>query len=156
VQARRRGRRTQVRPPLLAVPAQCTGVGIDLVALDEFAEVFERRVTLRRVFTRQGLAYCMARPRATQHLAARFAAKEAAFKAVGTGWAHGVTWRDAEVVSQPGAPPSLVMRGELARRAKALGDPQAQVSLTHSGGYAAAIVMLIARPAAARGVGGGR
>jgi holo-[acyl-carrier protein] synthase len=118
------------------------GVGIDLVDIAELAEVMARPRMLARVFTRRELAYCRGRAKPMQHLAVRFAAKEAAFKAIGTGWANGVTWRDAEVVAAPGQAPRLVARGELARRGKALGAARFHVSLSHSGAYAAAVVVV--------------
>jgi holo-[acyl-carrier protein] synthase len=119
-------------------------VGIDLVDLAEFSAIMERYPRwLGRVFTRHERAYCRDRPRPMQHFAARFAAKEAAFKAIGTGWANGVAWRDAEVISVTGKAPELVARGELARRARALGARGFHVSLTHSGSYAAAVVLLV-------------
>jgi holo-[acyl-carrier protein] synthase len=121
----------------------CLGVGIDLVELGEFAQIMEGRPRLLdRVFTDHELAYCRERHEPMQHLAARFAAKEAAFKAIGTGWAHGVTWLDAEVAAQPGAAPALLAHGELARRARELGAQRFHLSLSHSGGYATAIVVL--------------
>lgn len=120
----------------------CIGVGIDLVDIAELAEVIARPRMLARVFTRREVAYCRARAQPMQHFAARFAAKEAAFKAIGTGWANGVTWRDAEVVAAPGGAPQLVCRGELARRGKALGAARFHVSLSHSGTYAAAVVVV--------------
>jgi holo-[acyl-carrier protein] synthase len=134
------------RRPQLAGARGYPGIGIDLVDLGEFSEIMARYPRwLSRVFTRRELAYCRARPRPMQHFAARFAAKEAAFKAIGTGWSSGVGWRDAEIVSTPGKPPSLIARGELARRTRALGATGFHVSLTHSGGYAAAVVMLVCR-----------
>jgi len=131
-------RRERTKPGLL-------GVGLDLVELDEFAEsVANRPSIVRRVFTPREVAYCDG-PRRVERLAARFAAKEAAFKAVGTGWAKGVAWRDAEVVaSKHGGSPTLVVRGELRKRARALGSTTFHLSLTHSGTYAAAIVLFVA------------
>lgn len=118
-------------------------VGIDLVEIAELADVMTRRPSmLERVFTEAELAYCRAKHEPMQHLAARFAAKEAAFKAVGTGWAGDITWHDAEVVAAEGGAPVLVAHGELARRSRALGSAF-QVSLTHSGAYAAAMVVLV-------------
>jgi holo-[acyl-carrier protein] synthase len=118
------------------------GIGIDIVELDEFAEsVGKRQRMLERVFTPRELAYCRARPAPMQHLAARFAAKEAAFKAVGTGWSKGVRWRDVEVVSGPGGRPLLVVRGALGRLSRAAAF---HVTLTHSGSYAAAVVVMLA------------
>ena len=120
------------------------GVGVDLVELEEFTTSVANRPTIvKRVFTPRERASCEG-PRRVEALAARFAAKEAAFKAVGTGWALGVTWRDVEVVSERGRAPELVVRGELKKRARARGGTTLQVSLTHSGSYAAAVVLLVA------------
>lgn len=119
-------------------------VGIDLVELAEFEAVMTRRTSmLERVFTADELRYCRAKHAPMQHLAARFAAKEAAFKAIGTGWAEGVAWHDAEIASAPSGAPQLIARGELARRARAHAF---QVSLSHSGTYAAAMVVVVPRP----------
>jgi holo-[acyl-carrier protein] synthase len=96
------------------------------------------------VFTAREIAYAGAGPARLERLAARFAAKEAAFKAAGVGWAKGVTWRDAEVVADPAGPPRLVARGALRRHARARGGTAFQLSLTHSGSYAAAVVLLVA------------
>jgi len=112
---------------------------VDLVELGEFdASVAKRPAMLARVFTARELAYCRARPRPLEHLAARFAAKEAAMKAVGTGWGQGVGWRDAEVLSAPGKRPELRVRGALRAHA---GPGRFEVSLSHSGGYAVAMVV---------------
>lgn len=130
--------------PLRPIVSRLAGVGIDLVDLAEFSDIMKRNPRLLgRVFTRRESMYCRERPTPVQHFAARFAAKEAAFKAVGTGWAAGVGWRDAEVLSSPGKPPLLRARGELARRARALGATGFHLSLTHSGGYAAAVVLVL-------------
>jgi holo-[acyl-carrier protein] synthase len=119
------------------------GIGIDIVDIAELTESVGDRPRMRaRVFTRRELEYCRSRPQPAQHLAARFAAKEAAFKAVGTGWARGVRWHDAEVISEAGKPPTLVLRGALLRRARKLGMVTSALSLTHSGAYAAALVVL--------------
>jgi holo-[acyl-carrier protein] synthase len=125
----------------------CTvpGVGLDLVDLTEFAQIMTKRPSvLERVFTPAELAYCQARAHPMQHLAARFAAKEAAFKAIGTGWAGGLTWHDAEVVPGATGAPVLRARGELARRSRALGARGFQISLSHSGNHAVAVVVLVA------------
>lgn len=123
-------------------------VGLDLVEIAELADVMTRRPQmLERVFTADELAYCRAKHAPMQHLAARFAAKEAAFKALGTGWAGDLTWHDAEVVTAANGAPSLVAHGELARRAR---GQAFEISLSHSGGYAAAMVMLVPRRARCR------
>lgn len=116
------------------------GVGIDLVELAEFqTSVLRRPSVARLVFSSRELAACTGRRR-VERLAARFAAKEAAFKAVGTGWANGMSLRDVEVVSTMRGAPRLVLRGELRRRVRSLGGTL-HVSLSHSGDYATAIVV---------------
>lgn len=120
------------------------GVGIDLVELAELeSTIAKRRTTLRRVFTKQELAACEDAVNRIEKLAARFAAKEAAFKAAGTGWGKGVQWHDAELVATRGAAPRLIARGGLAKRVKELGGTGFLVSFSHSGSYATAIVMLV-------------
>jgi holo-[acyl-carrier protein] synthase len=120
------------------------GVGIDLVELTEFAATIAKRATtLRRVFTKRELAACAKAVNRIEKLAARFAAKEAAFKAAGTGWGKGVEWHDAELVAKRGAAPVLIARGALRAHVKARGGTGFLVSFSHSGSYATAIVMLV-------------
>lgn len=122
------------------------GVGIDIIELSEVqATVLERPRMPGRVFTRSELAYCRGKARPVEHLAARFAAKEATFKALGTGWTGRVRWHDAEVIATAGQQPELVVRGALAKRARLLGATEFRLSLTHSGNYAAALVVISAR-----------
>jgi holo-[acyl-carrier protein] synthase len=119
------------------------GLGLDLVDASRIRRLRERRGEhfLRRVFTEAETESSLGRADPDLHLAARFAAKEAAMKALGTGWAQGVGWRDCEVVST-GGPPGLRLHGEAARRAESLGARKAHLSLSHDGGVAAAVVVL--------------
>jgi len=96
---------------------------------------------LDRVFTPTERAECLRRARPAVHLAARLAAKEAAMKALGTGWSLGVRWLDVEVQSSGGTPPRLRLEGVARTRADAQGVRQTLVSLSHDGGYALAVVM---------------
>ncbi len=110
------------------------GIGIDLIEIERLERALERRPRLaERLFTDAELAYANARRRPGRHLAARFAAKEAAIKALG----GGVAPREIEVVGS--APPRLVLRGRAAERAGA--GLQLGVSLTHSRELAAASVV---------------
>ncbi len=93
-----------------------------------------------RVFTPGEIAYCFERRRHAESFAARFAAKEAVMKALGTGYAQGVWWRDIEVV-RTGGPPRLVLRGGAQVRAMALGISRWHLSLTHTAGQALAHVI---------------
>ena len=119
------------------------GLGTDLVAIGRVEEVLSRHQErfLDRVFTPAEQADCLARARPAMHLAARLAAKEAAMKALGTGWSLGVRWQDVEVHSGVSAPPTLRLTGVAKERADARGIRQAMVSLSHDGDYAIAVVV---------------
>ncbi len=97
---------------------------------------------LHRVFTDAEIAYCLRHRDPAPHLAARFAAKEAAMKALGTGHAQGVLWRDIEVVRH-GGPPQLRFHGTAATRLTSLGATRALLSLTHAESVALAQVLLV-------------
>ena len=101
---------------------------------------------VRRVFDETESRDCERRARSHLHYAARFAAKEAYFKAIGTGWARGVGWKDVAVRSAGDGPPTLRIRGGAARRARLLGVTRSQLSLSHSGEYAVAVVVLEGSP----------
>jgi holo-[acyl-carrier protein] synthase len=119
-------------------------IGIDLVEIARIEEVFTRRGERfrARVFTEGEISYCERRASKLASYAARFAAKEAAMKALGTGWAEGVGWKDVEVVSGPGGAPTLDLQGKALERMREIGATRAFVSLTHSGNLAIAQVVL--------------
>ena len=124
-----------------------TGVGIDLVmvsrveaSLSRFGERF-----LRRVFTEGEIAYATSSPAATaERLAARFAAKEAAIKAIGLA-DHGVGWRDIEVAREDSGRCRLILHGAARAAADDAGVAELSVSLTHEGDYSAAVVLAISQ-----------
>jgi len=120
------------------------GLGIDVVEVARLAEALKRQGDrfVERVFTEGERAACESRADRVLALAARFAAKEACLKALGTGWAEGLGFRDVEVVREGNQPPRLVLHGEAMRRAEALGVVRSYVSLTHQPGLAAAVVIL--------------
>ena len=120
------------------------GLGIDVIEVARLAEALERHGDRfeQRVFTEAESAFCRARGDRVLALAARFAAKEACLKALGTGWAEGVGFRDVEIVRKDRQSPRLVLHGEAARRAGAQGVTRTHVSLTHQPGVAAAVVVL--------------
>jgi holo-[acyl-carrier protein] synthase len=97
---------------------------------------------LNRVFTPAEQAYCMRKRNAAESLAARFAAKEAAAKALGTGISRGVNWLEIEVVREPGGRPSLRFRGRAAEIAAQLGVAHAALSITHTTTLSMANVIL--------------
>jgi holo-[acyl-carrier protein] synthase len=121
------------------------GIGVDLAQIPRMRRVVERwdERFLRRVFTEEEIAYCRARRDPVPHLAARFAAKEAVFKALGTGLRMGVNWREIEVRRTRGQAPTVVLSGRCRALAEARGADRVLISLTHDGDYALAQVLLI-------------
>jgi holo-[acyl-carrier protein] synthase len=121
------------------------GIGIDLVPISRMREIIARwdERFLRRVFTDAEIAYCQARRDPIPHFAARFAAKEAALKALGTGLSLGVNWRELEVRRERGQPPSLVLSGRSREISRRRGGRRMLVTLTHDGDYAMAQAMLV-------------
>ena len=119
------------------------GHGIDIVEVGRIAAMVERHGArfLERVFTPGELGYARGRKRETEHLAARFAAKEAVLKAIGTGWRSGIGWRDVEIGVLPSGQPLVKVHGRAAEAATELGIERWVVSLTHSRRYAAASVI---------------
>jgi holo-[acyl-carrier protein] synthase len=120
------------------------GVGIDIVEIARFSQALARHGGRfeARVYTDAELTACQDRGDRILALAARFAAKEACLKALGTGWAEGIGFRDVEVVREGNTAPRLVFHGEAARRAAKCGVVRSHVSLTHQPGSAAAVVVL--------------
>ncbi len=120
------------------------GTGIDITEVGRIAASIERFGDrfLRRVFTGGEIRYCDSKANRAERYAARFAAKEAALKAIGTGWRHGVAWVDVEVTRQPGGRPTLVFHGKAAVFAEKLGVRRAALSLSHTAEHAIAQVIL--------------
>jgi holo-[acyl-carrier protein] synthase len=121
------------------------GVGVDLVDIARIARLLEDKGerAVRRLFSDGEAAYAAARAEPARHLAARFAAKEAAYKALaGTEHARGIGWRDIEVEVEWDGRPTLRLHGRAAERAAELGVVRAHVSLTHADHTAAAVVVL--------------
>jgi len=128
----------------VGVPVAVRGIGIDLVKVDRLMESLERfgRRMEMRLFTDSELEYCRSHKNPLPHLAARFAAKEAAFKAIGTGLSGGVGWKQAEVIQPGGQQPRLEYHGVALERFQALGCRHTHLSLTHDGGLAIACVVI--------------
>lgn len=120
------------------------GFGLDVVETARIARVLTRygRQFRERVFTPAELEEVRERVDETQALAARFAAKEACLKALGTGWGRGVGFRDIEVLRTDGGAPAIRLGGGTATRARERGVRAVHVSLTHETGVAAAAVIL--------------
>jgi holo-[acyl-carrier protein] synthase len=120
------------------------GLGMDATDIERIAASVDRygERFLNRVFTEGELEYCMRRRYPAPHLAGRFAAKEAGMKAIGTGHAFGVLWRDLEVVRH-GGPPQLQFHNAAARHFERLGASRALLTITHTDTLALAHVILI-------------
>lgn len=110
------------------------GTGIDLAEPKRLEAAVQRhgRRFLERVFTPAEIAYCERRRNPWERFAARFAAKEAAFKALGTGWRKGVRWRDVEVRNERSGRPTLALSGQAEKFAQATGVRNISLSLTHT------------------------
>jgi len=121
------------------------GIGIDVVQISRMREVIARweERFLRRVFTEGEIAYCRARRDPVPHFAARFAAKEAGLKALGTGLRLGIHWRELEVVRERGQAPTLVLSGRSREIGTSRGGRHMLLALTHDGDYALAQAMLV-------------
>ena len=119
------------------------GLGTDVVEIARVARYLERygeRFT-RRCFTEREIAYCGHYVNGAEQYAARIAAKEAASKALGTGWRDGVHWKCFEVDSLPSGKPFLRIHGRAAELASQMGLKNTNVSLTHDAGIAFAVVI---------------
>ncbi len=120
------------------------GSGIDLVEIDRIQHSLDRFGArfLHRVYTSEEQAYCLKKRNAAESLAARFAAKEAGAKALGTGISRGVSWLEIEVVREPGGRPTLRFHGRAAEIARWLNARHAALSITHTTHLAMASVVL--------------
>ena len=120
------------------------GTGVDLVEVPRIARSIERfgNHFLARVFTPAEIAYCQLKRNAAESFAARFAAKEAGAKALGTGIQYGVSWKELEVRRLPGGRPTLHFSGRASEFAQKLGVRHIALSLTHTREHAMAIVSL--------------
>ena len=119
------------------------GHGIDLVEVARIARLVDEHGQrfLDRCFTAHEQQCAQDTKRRNEHLAARFAAKEAVFKALGTGWSGGVAWTDVEVVRLPSGQPSLKVTGRAAEIAAQLGIREWHISITHTDAHAMASVI---------------
>lgn len=111
------------------------GTGMDATEIDRVQAMIDRYGDrfLRRVYTEGEIAYCQRKRNSAESFAARFAAKEAAMKALGTGHTQGVIWKSVEVVRGAGGPPSLALHDAALRRMQWMGGTRAVLTLTHSG-----------------------
>ena len=129
-----------------SVVSTIIGLGIDATDIPRIAATITRYGDrfIQRIFTEGEIAYCMRRRHPEIHFAGRFAAKEAAMKALGTGHTQNVLWRGVEVVRR-GGPPRLEFHGGAQRRFDSMGAGSSLLTITHSDALAIAQVMLFAR-----------
>jgi len=116
------------------VLSMIVGSGIDLVEISRIQQSVQRfgQRFLNRVYTPAEQAYCLRKRNSAESLAARFAAKEAGAKALGTGISHGVSWLEIEVVREPTGRPTIRFHGRAAEIAKAMGVSHVALSITHT------------------------
>jgi holo-[acyl-carrier protein] synthase len=120
------------------------GVGLDIQEIARMERALKRggAAFLRKTFAPAEIAYCRKQKRSSQHFCGRFCAKEAFFKALGTGWARGVKWQEVEVLRNHAGRPHLRLSGRTAELSRRAGVKTTWLSLSHSHGYAAATVVL--------------
>ena len=120
------------------------GLGVDITEVDRIEAAMARhgRAFLQRIFAPAEIAYCERHRNPYERYAARFAVKEAAMKALGTGWSDGVRWVDIEVTRHPSGRPTLTLHGATEEHARRLGVRNISLSITHTDGTAFAEVIL--------------
>jgi holo-[acyl-carrier protein] synthase len=113
---------------------QVLGHGVDMIEIPRIARMVERHGFrfLERVYTQTEQAYCKDKKRMFEHLAARFAAKEAVLKALGTGWSQGIGWTDVEVVHESSGRPRVELHNVAAREARERGINDVLISISHT------------------------
>jgi holo-[acyl-carrier protein] synthase len=119
-------------------------IGVDIVEVQRIKEAFARRGDRfrNRVYTEAEINYCEGRRSRLESYAARFAAKEAVMKALGTGWADGISWRNIEVVRAESGPPVIHLSGRALEQFRKLGANRIHLSLAHSRDMAIAQVII--------------
>lgn len=120
------------------------GIGTDIVEVGRLERATRRHGQgfLARLFTAAEIEYCEGKWRRFESYAARFAAKEAFLKALGTGGRDGISWQDMEVVRDARGRPELVLSGNALQAARRLGVARVFLSLSHTGGHATAVTVL--------------
>jgi holo-[acyl-carrier protein] synthase len=127
-------------------PMAIVGTGVDIIEVERVERALERLFTgnrfRQRVFTENEIAYCESRGRSRyQSYAARFAAKEAVMKAIGTGWSRHVGWSEIEVARKRGQAPTIMLRGKTAQFARGYNIARFHLSISHTATFAIAYVI---------------
>jgi len=120
------------------------GLGTEIIECVRVGRMIEQHgeAFLLRVYTSQEILFCQQRRRATEHFAARWAGKEAVFRALHRPWRDGMEWTDIEIIEKPGATPEVTLRGSTAELAEALGVVRVVLSLAHCRAYATATAIV--------------
>ena len=121
------------------------GIGTDIIECLRIDQMIERHgeIFLRRVYTPLEVDYCNSRKAATQHFAGRWAAKESVLKAMGTGWAKGISWRDIEVRNDERGRPSITLSGGAQEVCESLGVLTMHISISHCRSHATAYALAV-------------
>ena len=124
------------------------GIGTDVVEVLRIAQMIERHgeLFITRVYTPFEIQYCNARKAATQHFAGRWAAKEAILKALGTGWARGISWTDMEVRNDEAGRPAVRLGGGAREVCEKLGIGDILITISHCRTHATAFAIAVGRP----------
>ena len=118
------------------------GVGIDIIEIERIKDSVEKYGDrfLNKIYTPNEIKYCVNKFNKYQHLAARFAAKEAVYKAVASGWKEGISWRDIEVFNDPTGIPEIKPFGKL--KTFLSNDKQLKISMSHSDNYVTCVAII--------------
>ena len=121
------------------------GIGTDIIECLRIAQMIERHgeLFINRVYTSTEIDYCSSRKAATQHYAGRWAAKEAILKAMGTGWARGIRWRDIEIRNEAGGAPIVALAGGARDVCETLGITRVLISISHCRSHATAYALAL-------------
>lgn len=120
------------------------GIGTDITEISRIERMFEKHgdYFLNRIYTEEEIQYSRYGKHQGEHLAGRWAAKEAVLKALGTGWITGIDWKDVEVRNNKAGKPEVFLSGGAKKLAENLGGNHIMISITHSGDYAVAFAVL--------------
>ena len=122
---------------------EIVGIGTDITECARIEKMIRRHGAhfLDQVFTDREIAYSSSKKRSAEHFTGRWAAKEAVLKALGTGWIGGISWKDVEVVNEPGGRPNVVLHGGAQKIASRLGITGIQISISHCASHAVAMAV---------------
>jgi len=120
-----------------------SGVGIDMIEVERVAEKINKETGFRElVFSKAEIAYCESKKKKFEHYAARFAAKEAFFKALGTGWAENTLFNEVEIINDDNGKPDISLSGVTKETINKMGIKNVVVSLSHIKSIASAVVII--------------